>query len=205
MPNLIASRKQVAVRIVYVGPGVGGKTTNLRYIRAQFPEFRMTELATEGDRTLAGDFLPLAVGVEPIEGWELKVTLTSVPGQIQYAESRAAVLRNADVVVFVADSHPLRRDANLYALADVCALLVSEGRDPELVRVVYQYNKTDLPGATPAAELDAVLNLGGASAIEAIALQGVGVFETLGEALRLAREEARGYIDRVQPRRPVAG
>jgi signal recognition particle receptor subunit beta len=199
MPNLIVSRKQVAVRIVYVGPGVGGKTTNLRYIRRQFPEFRMTELATEGDRTLAGDFLPVVVGAEAIEGWELKVTLTSVPGQIQYSESRASVLRHADVVVFVADCHPLRTDANLYALADVCALLTVEGRDPELGRVVFQYNKTDLPGATPVGELDALLNPGGAPAIEAVALQGVGVFETLGEALRLAVEEARGYIHRVQP------
>lgn len=194
MPNLIPSRKQVSVRIVYVGPGVGGKTTNLRYIQQQFREFRMAELATEGDRTMGGDFLPVALGADPIEGWEPKVSLSSVPGQIQYADSRASVLKNADVVVFVADSNPLRQDANLYALDDVRTLLEAEGRDPAEVRIVFQYNKCDLPDAVAPDVLDARLNPGGAPAVAAVALEGVGVFETLREALDLALEEARGYL-----------
>lgn len=199
MPNLIATRNQIAIRIVYVGPGVGGKTTNLRYIREQYPEFRMVELPTEDERTLGGDFLPVAVGAEKIDGWELKVSLSSVPGQIQYAESRASVLKNADVLVFVADSHPLRVDANLYALDDVRTLLEAEGRDPEQTRIVFQYNKTDLPDATAPAELDARLNPGRAPAIEAVAMHGVGVFETLREALSLGIEEARRYLRQAIP------
>jgi signal recognition particle receptor subunit beta len=184
-----------------VGPGVGGKTTNLRYIREQFREFRMAELATEGDRTMGGDFLPVALGAELIDGWEPKVSLSSVPGQIQYAESRASVLKNADVVVFVADSNPLRMDANLYALDDVRALLEAEGRDPTQTLIVFQYNKCDLPGAVEPTVLDAKLNPGGAPAIAAVAVEGVGVFETLREALGLALEEARRYLVLALPTR----
>jgi signal recognition particle receptor subunit beta len=205
VPNLIPTRKQISVRIVYVGPGVGGKTTNLRQIHQQFPEFRMAELATEGDRTLGGDFLPVALGAESIDGWELKVSLSSVPGQIQYAESRASVLKNADVLVFVADSHPLRKDANLHAFHDVRALLEAEGRDPTQVPIVFQFNKSDLPGATSAADLQATLNQGGAPAVEgAVAKDGVGVFETLGEALTLGIEEARRYLKQALPARSTA-
>lgn len=200
MPNLIPSRRQISVRIVYVGPGVGGKTTNLRQIRQQFSEFRMAELATAGERTMGGDFLPVALGAERIDGWELKVSLSSVPGQIQYAESRASVLKNADVIVFVADSNPLRKDANRYALDDVRALLEAEGRDPARTRVVFQYNKSDLPDAVPAEELDRLLNAGRAPSVEdAVAVDGVGVFETLREAVALAREEARRYLAQAMP------
>jgi signal recognition particle receptor subunit beta len=199
VPSLIPSRKQIGVRIVYAGPGVGGKTTNLRQIRAQFPEGRMIELDTEAERTLGGDFLPVQVGAEPINGWQVKVSLSSVPGQIQYADSRASVLKNADVVVFVADCHPHRLDANRYALDDVRALLAAEGRDPRSVRIVFQYNKTDLPDALEPKELDAVLNLGGAPAVPAVAVEGVGVFETWGEALTLAMEEARRYLAEATP------
>jgi len=201
MPNLIPSRKQISVRIVYVGPGVGGKTTNLRRIRQQFPEFRMAELATEGERTLGGDFLPVALGAERIDGWEMKVSLSSVPGQIQYAESRASVLRNADVIVFVADSHPLRLDANLYALEDVRSLLEGARRDPASTPAVFQYNKCDLHGGIPPEELDVRLNPGGAPSVAAVALDGVGVFETLREALRLAEDEARRYLGQALPPR----
>jgi mutual gliding-motility protein MglA len=204
MPNLIASRRQISVRVVYAGPGVGGKTTNLRQVQAQFPEFRMAELATAGERTLGGDFLPVALGAERIDGWELKLSLSSVPGQIQYADSRAAVLRAADVIVFVADSHPLRLQANLYALDDVRSLLVAEGREPGEVPLVFQYNKCDLPDAIPPEELDARLNPGGAPAVAAVALDGVGVFETLAEALGLAAQEARRYLARAVPPRAAS-
>jgi signal recognition particle receptor subunit beta len=199
MPNLIAARKQIALRIVYVGPGVGGKTTNLRSIRAQFHEFRMAELATEGERTVGGDFLPVALGAESIDGWELKISLSSVPGQIQYADSRASVLKNADVLVFVADTHPLRSDANRYALDDIRRLLEAEGRDPSAVNTVFQYNKTDLPDGIDARVLDSEMNIGGAPTIAAVAIGGVGVFETLGEALRLAVQEARRYLAEALP------
>jgi signal recognition particle receptor subunit beta len=199
MPNLIAARKQIALRIVYVGPGVGGKTTNLRSIRAQFHEFRMAELATEGERTVGGDFLPVALGAESIDGWELKISLSSVPGQIQYADSRASVLKNADVLVFVADTHPLRWDANRYALDDIRRLLEAEGRDPSAVNTVFQYNKTDLPDGIDARVLDSEMNIGGAPTIAAVAIGGVGVFETLCEALRLAVQEARRYLAEALP------
>lgn len=199
MPSLIASRKQISVRIVYVGPGVGGKTTNLRWVRAEFPEFRMTELLTQGERTLGGDFLPVAVGADPIEGWEMKVGLSTVPGQVQYAESRASVLKGADVLVFVADSHPLRLEANQYALDDVRSLLRSQGIDPDRVPIVFQYNKGDVDGALHPEEMDACLNPAGAPAIAAVAMNGVGVFETLREALRLAEGEARRYLAQVMP------
>jgi len=206
MPNLIPSRKQVAVRIVYVGPGVGGKTTNLRKIHAQFPEFRMAELATAGERTLGGDMLPVALGADRIgDGWEVKVSLSSVPGQLQYAESRAGVLKNADVVVFVADSNPRRMDANQYALTDLRALLEAEGRDPATTPFVLQYNKCDLSDAIPVEEMDERLNPGGAPALAAVALEGVGVFETLREALELGVSVARRYLAQVQPPPVPAG
>lgn len=159
----------------------------------------MAELATEGERTMGGDFLPVALGADRIDGWELKVSLSSVPGQIQYAESRASVLKNADVVVFVADSNPRRMDANRYALDDVRALLEAEGHDPAGMRLVFQYNKSDLPDAVPAEELDRRLNPGGAPSVAAVALDGVGVFETLREALVLARDEAGRYLAQAMP------
>lgn len=194
MPSLVPSRSQVAIRIVYVGPGVGGKTTNLRKIAGQFPEFRMTELPTEGDRTIGGDFLPLAAGLDPIQGWTPKLSLSGVPGQIQYADTRAELLKNADVVVFVADSHPLRMDANLHAMADLRGILLAQGRDPAVIPLVLQYNKTDLPDAIPEAEMNREINPGGAPFRSAVALRGVGVFESLGDAVALGLREAERYV-----------
>lgn len=188
----IHSKKQISARVVYAGPGVGGKTTNIRMIHKYFPDAHMAEIAGPGERTVGGDFLP--VGVEPIGDWSLRIQLASVPGQIQYAETRASLLKGLDVVVFVADSLPLRRDANLYALDDLRQTLVAHGRKPEEVPTIFQYNKRDLPGARGYAEMESELNPGGAPSIGAVAIQGVGVLKTLDEAVTLARLEAQQYL-----------
>ena len=199
MPKLIRGQKQILLRIVYVGPGVGGKTTNLKYMEKVFPELRLVELATVGDRTFGGDFMPLVLGAEPIDGYEAQVSLASVPGQLIHRPARADVLRNADVVVFVADLHPLRVDANRYALEDLRALLVEQRRDPAKVPIVFQGNKSDLPDAVGLEDIDALLNPGGAPMCASIAVDGVGVFETLRVAIGLAFAVGREYIAEVTP------
>jgi signal recognition particle receptor subunit beta len=192
MPTLLIGRKQVSLRIVYVGPGVGGKTTNLQQLNQLVPEAQLKEIATKQERTIGGDFMPL--GVEPFGDWELRLQLGSVPGQMQYGLTREKLLRGADVVVFVADSQRLRRNANLYALDDVRGILSGQGRDPECVPVVFQYNKRDLTDTLSLEEMDAMLNPRGAPAVAAVALDGIGVVATLAEAMRLARGVAEDYL-----------
>lgn len=194
MPSLVPARRQVAIRVVYVGPGVGGKTTNLRKIANEFPEYRMTELPTAGDRTMGGDFLPVAAGLPTIDGWTPKLSLSGVPGQIQYRDTRADLLKNADVVVFVADSQERRMDANLYAMEDVRSILRTQSRDADRTPLVLQYNKMDLEDALTEDEMNRQLNPGAAPWRAAVALRGIGVFETLGDALQLAVREAEAYV-----------
>lgn len=199
MPRLIHSQKQILLRIVVVGPGVGGKTTFLKYIEKVFPELRLVELATSGDRTYGGDFMPLDLGADPIDGYDVRLSMASVPGQIQYRPARGDILKNADVVIFVADLHPLRQDANRYAMEDLRTLLVEQGRDPATVPVVFIGNKSDLAGAVDLEEVDRLLNAGGAPIGAAIAVEGVGVFEGLKQAVGIALVIGRRYIAELSP------
>jgi len=137
----------------------------------------MISLATETERTLFFDFLPLALGT--IRGFKTRFQLYTTPGQVFYDASRKLILKGVDGVVFVADSQPARLDANLESLDNLRENLVERGYDLESLPFVVQYNKRDLPGAMPVEELRALLNVTGAPDFEAAALRGEGVFDTL--------------------------
>jgi signal recognition particle receptor subunit beta len=174
--------REITCKIVYYGPGRSGKTTNLQYIFGRVPESRrgrMVSLATQTDRTLFFDFLPLDLGT--ISGFTTKFQLYTVPGQSYYAATRKLVLQGADGIVFVADSQARRVDDNVESLQDMQENLLSQGVDVRQVPTVFQYNKQDLPRdlvLTPG-ELDEALNFRAVPSFVADALHGSGVFETL--------------------------
>ena len=174
--------REITCKIVYYGPGRSGKTTNLHYIYGQVPsdrKGRMVSLATQTDRTLFFDFLPLDLGT--ISGFTTKMQLYTVPGQVYYQTTRKLVLQGADGVVFVADSQARQLEENIESLQDLHANLAEHGIDARLVPLVLQYNKQNLPAElildVPA--MDEALNFRGVPAFAADALKGPGVFETL--------------------------
>lgn len=174
--------REITCKIVYYGPGRSGKTSNLQYIYGRVPEARrgrMVSLATQTDRTLFFDFLPLDLGV--ISGFTTRFQLYTVPGQVYYNATRRLVLQGADGVVFVADSQARQLDENLESLQNLQSNLLELGQDARQVPFVLQYNKQDLPRElilTPA-EMDDALNFRGVPSFPADALHGAGVFETL--------------------------
>ena len=174
--------REITCKIVYCGPGRSGKTSNLQYIFGRVPEARrgrMISLATQTDRTLFFDFLPLDLGT--ISGFTTKFQLYTVPGQVYYASTRKLVLQGADGVVFVADSQARRVDDNVESLQDMQANLLEQGVDVRQLPVVFQYNKQELPPdlILQPPELDDALNFRGVQSFPADALHGSGVFETL--------------------------
>ena len=174
--------REISCKIVYYGPGRSGKTTNLQYIYSRVPEDRrgnMVSLATQTDRTLFFDFLPIELG--KISGFTTRFQLYTVPGQVYYNATRKLVLQGADGVVFVADSQVRQLDENIESLQNLQANILEQGLDVRTLPVVLQYNKQDLPQElvlTPP-ELDDALNFRGAPSVPADALAGRGVFETL--------------------------
>jgi len=172
--------REINCKVVYYGPGLGGKTTNLQYIFGQVPgdhRSQMISLATEGDRTLFFDFLPLELG--EVRGYKTRFHLYTVPGQVFYSASRKLILRNVDGVVFVADSQAQRLDANLEALDDLQDNLQAQGNALAELPYVLQLNKRDLPGALPVEDLTAALRRFQEPIIPGVANQGVGVLESL--------------------------
>jgi len=174
--------REITCKIVYYGPGRSGKTTNLHYIYGQVPDDRkgkMVSLATQTDRTLFFDFLPLDLG--QISGFTTKFQLYTVPGQVYYQTTRKLVLQGADGVVFVADSQARQLEENIESLQDLHTNLGEQGIDARAVPLVIQYNKQDLPRdlILTAPELSDVLNFRGVPEFGADALHGPGVFETL--------------------------
>ena|SRR5215211_7155661 len=174
--------REITCKIVYYGPGRSGKTTNLQYIYEKVPDDRrgrMVSLATQTDRTLFFDFLPLDLG--KISGFTTRFQLYTVPGQVYYKQTRQLVLQGADGVVFVADSQARQLDENIESLQDLHANLAEHGVDARTVPLVLQYNKQDLPRdlILTVADLDDALNFRAVPRFEADALHGVGVFETL--------------------------
>jgi signal recognition particle receptor subunit beta len=174
--------REITCKIVYYGPGRSGKTTNLHYIYGQVPDDRkgkMVSLATQTDRTLFFDFLPLDLGT--ISGFTTKFQLYTVPGQVYYQTTRKLVLQGADGVVFVADSQSHQLGENVESLQDLHANLAEQGVDARSVPLVLQYNKQDLPRELilPAADLGETLNFRCVPEFSADALHGPGVFETL--------------------------
>jgi signal recognition particle receptor subunit beta len=180
--------REIHFKIVYYGPGLGGKTTNLQFLHDRLPEERrgrLISIATDHDRTLFFDFLPVELG--QVNGFTTRFHLYTVPGQVYYRLSRRAVLTGADGIVFVADSHPARERANRDSLADLEDQLASLGitsvQSGRIPRVL-QYNKRDLRAALPIERLRAALNPFGAPEFEAVASEGAGVGETLKAACK---------------------
>jgi len=177
--------REINCKIVYYGAGLGGKTTNLQYIfdkTGEKQKGKMISLATETDRTLFFDFLPLDLGT--VRGFKTRFHLYTVPGQVFYDASRKLILRGVDGVVFVADSQGERMDANVEALDNLRDNMKEHGYDFMKVPYVLQLNKRDLPNALPAADLKKELVRRGEPVFESIACQGTGVFETLKEVAR---------------------
>src|SRR5436309_14946325 len=172
--------KEITAKIVYYGPGLCGKTTNLQFIYDSLPsnnKSKMLSLATKTDRTLFFDFLPLDLG--KIRGMRTKLQLYTVPGQVYYNSTRQLVLKGADGIVFVADSQDFALDANLESLQNLEDNLKRQGVRIREIPLVIQYNKRDLPNALPVTELDAEINNLGVPHFESVATTGIGVEETL--------------------------
>lgn len=187
MSRVNEQRRELRLKIVYAGPGLSGKTTNLRWLHRSLPapnRGRMVSLATEGERTLFFDFLP--VEIENVAGHRLRLGVYTIPGQKRYRANQALILRDADGIVFVADSHPMRREANLRSLCGLEAALTERDRRLDAMPCVFQYNKRDLPGRIPLEELEEALNPRHEVFVPAIALDGKGVPDTLKEITRLA-------------------
>jgi len=178
--------REINCKIVYYGPGLCGKTTNLQYVyqkTAADAKGKMISLATETERTLFFDFLPLSLG--EIRGFKTRFHLYTVPGQVFYDASRKLILKGVDGVVFVADSQEERYDANIESLDNLRFNLDEQGYDLDKIPFIIQYNKRDLPNAMPLEELRKDLNLNGVPDFEACAATGEGVFETLKAVAKL--------------------
>lgn len=188
MPVVNYAAREITCKIVYYGPGRSGKTSNLQYIHRRVPPARrgdIVSLATQGDRTLFFDFLPLDLGA--ISGFTTRFQLYTVPGQVYYRSTRRLVLQGADGVVFVADSQRRQMDENIDSLRDLHEALADQGVDARTLPLVLQYNKQDLPPELihATSELDALLNFRAVPSYPADALGGGGVFETLRRASEL--------------------
>jgi hypothetical protein len=180
MVQINFARREVNCKIVYYGPGLSGKTTNLELIHQKAGQGiagQLTSIATEQDRTLFFDFMPLDIG--SVAGMKTKFFLYTVPGQVYYNSTRKLVLQGADGVVFVADSDPNRMPDNLESLKNLEENLKDYNLDPRKIPFVIQFNKRDLPAAVPVPELNAKLNRWSVPTYEAVAVKGDGVMQTL--------------------------
>jgi len=186
------SAREINFKIVYYGPGLCGKTTNLEHIyKVSKPEAKgkMVSLATETERTLFFDFLPLSLG--EIRGFKTRFHLYTVPGQVFYDASRKLILKGVDGVVYVGDSQLERMEANIESLENLRSNLQEQGYDLDKLPYVVQYNKRDLPNAITMAELEGELNPTKVPSFEAVAPKGVGVFDTLKAVAKLVLTELR--------------
>ena len=181
--------QEIVFKIVYYGPGLGGKTTNLEYIYSKInPQLRseLISFKTKEDRTLYFDFMQLDLG--RINGKKPRFHLYTIPGQVQYGYGRKLVLGGADSVVFVADSQKGRMDENLASLADLEEKLTEYKRTLQHIPWIIQYNKRDLPNTASIGTLQKKLNFLNVPHFEAVATLGTGVFETLKQAIHLATQ-----------------
>ena len=184
--------REINCKIVYYGAGLGGKTTNLQFIfqkTAEQQKGKMISLATETERTLFFDFLPLSLG--EIRGFKTRFHLYTVPGQVFYDASRKLILKGVDGVVFVADSQIERMEANIESVENLRTNLQEQGYDLDKIPYVIQYNKRDLPNAAPLEELQNLLNPKSIPHFEAVAPKGEGVYETLRAIARLILQELK--------------
>jgi mutual gliding-motility protein MglA len=193
MPHINYRDKEIAFKIVYYGPGLSGKTTNLKYIHTALDKGRKGEmivLDTEHERTLFFDFFPLELG--QIEGYSVRFNMYTVPGQVFYEASRRLILEGADGVVFVADSQEVRLDENLESFGMLQSSLADFGVDWKRFPLVLQYNKRDLLQPLPLGTLEVTLGLNGIPIFEAVATEGRGVMDTI-------RMASRQVIEKFQP------
>jgi signal recognition particle receptor subunit beta len=178
--------REINCKVVYYGSGLGGKTTNLEYVYSRVsPDIKgkMISLATETERTLFFDFLPIDLG--EIRGFRTRFHLYTVPGQVYYNASRRLILKGVDGLIFVADSQRSRLEANIEAMHNLYENMESYGYDVETIPFVLQYNKRDLPDTMPVDELRSVLNPMGVQDYEAVAIEGDGVFQTLSAVSKM--------------------
>jgi signal recognition particle receptor subunit beta len=188
------SSREINCKIVYYGPGLCGKTTNLQYVYKRTnpdQKGKLISLATETERTLFFDFLPLALG--DIKGFKVRFHLYTVPGQVFYAASRKLILKGVDGVVFVADSQIERMEANIESLDDLRINLAEQGYDLDKLPFTIQYNKRDLPNVAPLDNMDKLLNPRKISYYEAVAVTGAGVFETLKSVAKQVLTELKKH------------
>jgi signal recognition particle receptor subunit beta len=184
--------REINCKIVYYGPGLGGKTTNLQYvyqITDSDNKGKMISLATETERTLFFDFLPIDLG--QIRGFRTRFHLYTVPGQVFYDASRKLILRGVDGIVFVADSQEERLDANLESISNLVLNLKEHGFDLSKIPYALQLNKRDLPNTLPVEDLKQQLLVKGEPVFEAVATQGIGVLDTLKAVARQVLVELR--------------
>ena len=193
--------REITCKIVYYGPGRSGKTSNLQYVHANVPEERkgpMVSLATETDRTLFFDFLPLDLG--SVAGYRTRLQLYTVPGQVYYNATRKLVLRGADGVVFVADSQREQAEENVESFRNLYENLLENGFGLRDLPLALQYNKRDLPGVMSLEEMEDLLNFRGLPAYSAVAVTGEGVFDTLrGISELVLRSLSRKFRQELKP------
>jgi mutual gliding-motility protein MglA len=192
VPFINFPAREINCKLVYYGPGLGGKTANLQWIydnTGNGQKGKMISLATETDRTLFFDFLPIDLGT--VRGFKTRLHLYTVPGQVFYEASRKLILKGADGVVFVADSQEERLDANLETLENLREHLKEHKLDFAAIPYVLQLNKRDLPHILPVDELSRQLQTRNEPVIEAVAVTGQGVFETLREVAKLVLAELK--------------
>jgi hypothetical protein len=192
VPFINFPAREINCKLVYYGPGLGGKTANLQWIyehTGSNQKGKMISLATETDRTLFFDFLPIDLGT--VRGFKTRLHLYTVPGQVFYEASRKLILKGADGVVFVADSQEERLDANLETLENLQEHLKEHSLNFATIPYVLQLNKRDLPGILPVDELTQKLQQKGEPILEAVAVNGLGVFETLRDLAKLVLTELR--------------
>jgi signal recognition particle receptor subunit beta len=188
------SSREINCKIVYYGPGLCGKTTNLQYVYKRTnpdQKGKLISLATETERTLFFDFLPLALG--DIKGFKVRFHLYTVPGQVFYAASRKLILKGVDGVVFVADSQIERMEANMESLDDLRINLAEQGYDLDKLPFTIQYNKRDLPNVAPLDNMDKLLNPKKIPYFEGVAVTGGGVFETLKNVAKQVLTELKKH------------
>ncbi|RKX68965.1 gliding-motility protein MglA [candidate division WOR-3 bacterium] len=195
MPTINYGAKEVSIKIVYYGPGLSGKTTNLRYIYTRLPQKhrgKMVSLATDLDQTLFFDFLPLDIG--KIRGFTVRFHLYTVPGQVYYNVTRKLVLRKVDALVFVADSQKERLNENLESFENMIENLKAYNLTLDKIPCVIQYNKRDLPNILPVDQLNRALNKKKFPYFQSIAITGYGVMETLKEICKLAIRRVKVFV-----------
>ncbi|CBW24995.1 putative mutual gliding-motility protein MglA [Halobacteriovorax marinus SJ] len=188
--------KEINCKIVYYGPGLGGKTTNIQHVYQKTSgdsKGKIISLNNENERTLFFDFLPLDLG--EIRGFKTRFHLYTVPGQVFYEASRKLILRGVDGVVFVADSQVERLDANIESLKSLESNLLEQGYDMSQIPIIMQWNKRDLPNVMSAEDLSEKLNKWNFEEFEAVATQGNGVFESLKHISKLVLMNLKSGVE----------